>query len=216
MLFIDKLDNPVIENSFLTLMCQDLLTKEILKLQNEVNSNLSGNILLEKIYNIAKGENKRKISLYKNYPEPQYILDNIHHQIGGELLEISLTVPKLFEKDNSSLEKFSKGLFTIGMSLQAIDDYFDMKEDYENNNVNIAIAKYIQEYNITVENIQFDNIHEEFSKKYIIDCINTAYEGFNTLEDGGFPITKKEARFVLKKLFEIRGLKAYVKYIEIN
>lgn len=212
LIFIKTLDNPVIENSLIQLMCQDIITKEILKLQADNNS--SGSILLEKIYEIAMGENKRNRSFYKIYPDSKYILDNVHHQIGGELLEISLTVPLYFEKDNCFLKKFSKGLFTIGMSLQAIDDFFDMKEDYENNDINLATSRYIECYGVKVEDISFDELEEEFVRDYLNECITIAYEGFEILKEGGYPITEKETRFVLKKLFILRGLKKYVKYIE--
>lgn len=211
--FINTLENPIIENSLLSLICQDLLTKELLELQKETGNYLSSNVLLEKMYEIARGESKRNQELYTTYPNPQYILDNIHHQIGGELLEISLTTPNALEKDNYSLEQFSKGLFTIGMSLQGIDDFFDMKEDYENGNVNLATSQYIQEYHTKVEDIEYENLEEEFVKKYLTSCIDTAYKGFEILKEGGFPITKKEAKFVLKKLFVLRGLKEYVRYI---
>lgn len=214
MLFIECFDNIIVENSYINLICQDLLTKEILRLQSETNNNIPGNIILEKIYSIAKGENRRNISLYNIYPDSDYIIENIHSQIGGELLEISLTAPCLLEKNNYFLSKFSEGLFTIGMSLQAIDDFFDMKEDYENGNVNLAISQYIGKYYISIDNINFDKIHEDFTEEYITKCITTAYKGFDILKEGGFPITKKEAKFVLKKLFEIRGLKEYVKYIK--
>ena len=60
-IFINSLNNPLVENSFISLVFQDLLTKEILKLSP---TNTKANfVLLEDIYSIAKGESIRKREL---------------------------------------------------------------------------------------------------------------------------------------------------------
>ena len=122
-IFINSLNNPLVENSFISLITQELLTKEILKLN--CNNKKINTILLEEIYSIAKGESIRKREFYQEYPSSDFIIENVHKQIGGKLLEISLTVPKLVES-NLKISEFSDGLFIIEMSLQALDDFFDM------------------------------------------------------------------------------------------
>lgn len=210
--FIDNLKNLVVENSLTALISQELLTKETLKIEKETNYSLNFR-LLEELYYIAEGESLRRIELYKDYPSSKYILEKIHEEIGGKLLEISLTIPKLVE-NSSKLNEFARGLFIIGMSLQALDDFFDMKEDFENGNVNLATAKYMETFKIQIENIDFNNLDKKFINNYMSEVINQAYLGFQILEDYGFPVDKNINKFILKKLFILRGLKSYTCYIK--
>lgn len=210
-IFINSLNNPLVENSFISLITQELLTKEILKLN--CNNKKINTILLEEIYSIAKGESIRKREFYQKYPSSDFIIENVHKQIGGKLLEISLTVPKLVES-NLKISEFSDGLFIIGMSLQALDDFFDMEEDFKENNINLATAKYFEIFKIEDFQIDFKNLDIIFTEKYLSNTIDIAYTGFSKLQNAGFPINLKEVKFILKKLFILRGLKNYVHYIK--
>lgn len=212
-LFIESLKNLVVENSLITLVSQELLTKEIFRIEKEITSNSLQSKLLEKLYCIAEGESLRRVELYREYPDSNYILDKVHREIGGELLEISLTIPKIVE-NNLKLNKFSQGLFIIGMSLQALDDFFDMAEDFEDGNINLATSKYREEFGIEPQNIDFKKLDVKFVEKYIKDTIDEAYHGFEILEKSGFPIDRNMSKFILKKLFILRGLKDYIHYIE--
>lgn len=212
-LFIESLKNLVVENSLITLVSQELLTKEIFRIEKEINSSSLQSKLLEKLYCIAEGESLRRVELYREYPDSNYILNKVHREIGGELLEISLTIPKIVE-NNLKLNKFSQGLFIIGMSLQALDDFFDMAEDFEDGNINLATSKYREEFRIEPQNIDFKKLDVKFVEKYIKDTIDEAYHGFEILEKSGFPIDRNMSRFILKKLFILRGLKDYIHYIE--
>lgn len=210
MIFINGFSNETIENSFLSLIFQDLMTKEILKISDGNSKSIY--LILEKLYSIGKGESLRKRKLYEEYPDPEYIYEYIHKPIGGELLEISLVVPKYLE-NNCKLEEFSKGLFKIGMSLQGIDDFFDMEEDFINNDINLAVGKYIKKYNQEEKNIDFENLENEFIEDYLKKEISEANEGFEILEKFGFPIDNRDSKIILKKLFKIRGLEEYLYYI---
>ncbi|SJZ53079.1 hypothetical protein SAMN02745174_00816 [Cetobacterium ceti] len=210
MIFINGFSNETIENSFLSLIFQDLMTKEILKISD--GNSKSTYLILEKLYSIGKGESLRKRKLYEIYPDPEYIYEYIHKPIGGELLEISLVVPKYLE-NNCKLEEFSRGLFKIGMSLQGIDDFFDMEEDFINNDINLATGKYIKKYNQEEKNIDFEKLENEFIEDYLKEEISEANEGFEILEKFGFPIDNRDSKIILKKLFKIRGLEEYLYYI---
>lgn len=210
--FIEGLKNLIVENSLLTLISQELMTKEIIDIEKENNHKLLQFKLLDKIYSIAEGESLRRVELYKKYPDSKYILDRVHRCIGGELLEISLVIPKIVE-NSPKLDKFSQGLFTIGMSLQALDDFFDMEEDFEAGNINLATAKYIETFNLQPEDIDFKNLDAQFVEKYMNEVIEESYSGFKILEEAGYPIDKKLSKFILKKLFILRGLKEYSCYI---
>lgn len=213
-IFIEGMDNLIVESSLINLVAQDLLTKEITKLESDRTEKKASRILLEKIYSIAKGESLRRRSLYEKYPNKEYIIENIHGPIGGELLEISLTVPMILEENNLKLNAFREGLFKIGMSLQALDDFFDMEEDYEKNNINLSTGDYIEKYNISEEKIDFKNLEKEFVESYMNKVINEAYEGFDILKSNGFPLSEKDGKYILRKLFIIRGLEDYIEYIK--
>ncbi|QNM15920.1 hypothetical protein [Fusobacterium hominis] len=212
-IFIEGLSNLVVENAMMTLICQNILTEDIIHLERKEKIGNLNIRLLDKIYSIANGENLRRRNLYDRYPSMSYIETNIHRYIGGELLDISLFIPSLVEK-NEKLELFSKGLFKIGMSLQGLDDFFDMKEDFENEDINLATSEYIELFSIKENEINFENIDSKFTKNYIERIISLAYEGFELLKSGGYPIDRSTGRFVLKKLFILRGLKDYVHYIK--
>lgn len=200
-IFIKNLKNRVVKNTLITLICQDLLTKECLKLSEDRSISVK---ILEKIYKIAESESLRDIEQYKNYPQKEEIKEKIHSGIGGELLKFSLEVPNLIEK-NEKLLGFSKGLYKIGLSLQGLDDFFDLDEDEKSGKVNLLKSEilYSKDKNL-----------EEIKDSYLKNMINTAYEGFEELEFYGYPIDKKNSRRVLKKIFELRGLKEYTRILD--
>lgn len=205
-----NLTNIIVKNNFLSLMCQDLLTKECLKVSNG-NLELS-NKILEELYSIAFSENLRDSHLYTSYPDSKFILNKIHSGIGGKLLEISLVAPNYIE-NNSQINNFSSGLYEIGMSLQAIDDLFDIQEDIDANKINLALGKFLEE-NIDISEADFHSLDDTFSKKFLEKIIESAYHGFSILSNNGFPISHCDAKQMLKKLFKLRGLEQYVEIIK--
>lgn len=200
-IFIRSLKNNMVSNSLVMLTCQNFLTKECLKI-NE-GKDVAVKKIFDKIYLIAVSESLRDESQYLEYPSQKYILEKIHSGIGGELLKISLVAPLVIE-ENIKLKEYSKGIFEIGMSLQALDDFFDMEEDEKNRKINLLKSALL--YSEKNEQI----IKEEYLKK----VSENAYNGFKILENNGFPINKKEGKKVLKKLFELRGLKDYVSILD--
>ena len=205
-----NLTNIIVKNNFLSLMCQDLLTKECLKVSNG-NLELS-NKILEELYSIAFSENLRDSHLYTSYPDSKFILNKIHSGIGGKLLEISLVAPNYIE-NNSQINNFSSGLYEIGMSLQAIDDLFDIQEDIDANKINLALGKFLEE-NIDISEADFHSLDDTFSKKFLEKIVESAYHGFSILSNNGFPISHCDAKQILKKLFKLRGLEQYVEIIK--
>ncbi|MGL4538095.1 MAG: class 1 isoprenoid biosynthesis enzyme [Cetobacterium sp.] len=201
LIFIKNLKNKTVSNSLIMLTCQNLLTKECLEL-NE-GKDLAVKKIFDKIYLIALSESLRDKAQYLEYPTEKYILEKIHSGIGGELLKISLEAPLAIE-ENIKLKEYSNGIFEIGMALQALDDFFDIEEDEESGKVNLLKSALL--YSEKGEEV----VREEYLKK----VSENAYNGFKILEDNEFPINKKEAKKVLKKLFELRGLKEYVSILD--
>ncbi|MGL5670760.1 MAG: hypothetical protein ACRDDQ_05740 [Cetobacterium sp.] len=201
LLFIKNLKNKTVSNSLIMLTCQNFLTKECLEL-NE-GKDLAVKKIFDKIYLIALSESLRDKAQYLEYPTEKYILEKIHSGIGGELLKISLEAPLAIE-ENIKLKEYSNGIFEIGMALQALDDFFDIEEDEESGKINLLKSALL--YSEKGEEV----VREEYLKK----VSENAYNGFKILEDNEFPINKKEAKKVLKKLFELRGLKEYVSILD--
>lgn len=201
LIFTKSLKNQMVSNSLIMLICQNFLTKECLEL-NE-GKDIAVKKIFDKIYLIAMSESLRDKSQYLEYPNEKYILEKIHSGIGGELLKISLEAPLVIE-ENSKLREYSNGIFEIGMALQALDDFFDIEEDEESGKINLLRSALL--YSEKDEEV----VREEYLKK----VSENAYNGFKILEDNEFPINKKEAKKVLKKLFELRGLKEYVSILD--
>ncbi|MCX3067917.1 hypothetical protein OQE61_10450 [Cetobacterium somerae] len=201
LIFIKNLKNKTVSNSLIMLTCQNFLTKECLEL-NE-GKDLAVKKIFDKIYLIALSESLRDKAQYLEYPTEKYILEKIHSGIGGELLKISLEAPLAIE-ENIKLKEYSNGIFEIGMALQALDDFFDIEEDEESGKINLLKSALL--YSEKGEEV----VREEYLKK----VSENAYNGFKILEDNEFPINKKEAKKVLKKLFELRGLKEYVSILD--
>lgn len=199
-IFVKKIKNKVVKNSLIILICQDLLTKECLKLSEDRSISIK---VLEKIYKVAESESLRDIEQYKNYPQKEEIIERIHSGIGGELLKFALEVPNLIEK-NGKLLGFGKGIYKIGISLQGLDDFFDLDEDEKSGKVNLLKSEILYSKNQSLEKIK---------ENYLKNMINIAYEGFQELEFYGYPIDKKNSKRILKKIFELRGLKEYIKIL---
>lgn len=203
LIFIKKLKNNIVSNSLVMLICQNFLTKECLEI-TKGNDEVVKKIF-EKIYLIAISESLRDKSQYKEYPKDKYILEEIHSGIGGELLKISLEIPLIVE-ENSKLKEFSKGIYEIGMSLQALDDFFDIDEDEESGKINLLKAELVYK--------KIEKKDEEIKEEYLKKVSSNAYNGFKILENNDFPINQKEAKKILKKLFELRGLKEYTSVLD--
>ncbi len=182
------------KNIFNTMLHQQIINLELENLK--ISSSIFAKIL-EDIFFIAKSEGLRDLKLYDSYPTFEYIEKNIHEGIGGKLLELSLIIPILIEK-NSKLNSYSKGLFEIGMALQALDDLTDIDEDSLNCKINLATA-YISESK-TAEN-------------YLKNTLERALKGFKIFESLSYPIDRSSALYILKKLFKIRGINK--KYLNI-
>ncbi len=204
-----SLDNITVKNNFLSLICQDLLTKECLKISKD-NYKLS-NLIFEELYSIATSESLRDSNLYDSYPSSDYILNKIHSGIGGKLLEISLIIPKFIEK-NTLLDSYSLGLYEIGMSLQALDDLFDVQEDIDSSKINLALSKFLEK-NSDIKVNTFEKLDDKFSINFLQEVINSSFHGFSILRDNGFPISHSDAKQMLKRLFKLRGLEEYVEII---
>ncbi|GLI55071.1 hypothetical protein PM10SUCC1_05860 [Propionigenium maris DSM 9537] len=203
-IFIPKIKNNVVKNVLLTMASQNLLEDYSVKL---CGGNSISREIINRIHRIALAESKRDENQYILYPTPEYIRDTIHRGIGGELLEISMIAPKMME-NSEVLGGFSKGLFKIGMGLQALDDLCDIEEDLLDNKVNYAVSKLILAGDSLEELKKNPGIvpDDSFITAYTKEVLEDTLEGFKYLRENGFPLTKGDVDILLKHLFKIRGL----------
>lgn len=208
---LEKPESLIVRNSLLLLMLQEELSKEV----NSLGSGQDSAFIFSKIFNIAQAESLREEEQYKSYPDVDFVVDKIHSGIGGELLDLSLEVPKFYEKNNR-LDRYAEGLYEIGMSLQALDDICDIKEDIEASKVNFAVSHLIYNHGMRREQIgemefNSDRCPEEI-QTLVDNSIDRAVLGFDILKEGGYPIGRTDTLRLLKVLFEIRGLENYWKF----
>lgn len=210
-IILKNIENHTVNNTLLILTMQNVLNL-ILKELKASDSTMS--FILNKIYSVAKSESQRDSTKYSKYPNPEYVINEIHKGIGGELLQLSLWVPSILESDKELVNKYNDSLFDIGMALQGLDDLCDMEEDFKASQVNLGISKLIYEFNIDKDNfynkIDFKSLSREYSEMhnlYVKQCIKTALQGFEKLNHLDYPISKKDSVVLLKYLFELRGIK---------
>lgn len=208
-LFIPNIKNNVVKNVLLTMASQNLIEDYSVKLCG--NNSISKEII-NRVHKIAISESKRDEEQYVVYPTPEYVKNIIHSGIGGELLEISMVAPKMIE-NSKVLENFSKGLFKIGMGLQALDDLCDIEEDLLENKVNYAVSKLILAEKSIEELKENPDIvpDDSFIAAYTKEVLDDTLEGFKYLRQNGFPLTKGDVNILLKHLFKIRGLHKFYK-----
>lgn len=197
---IQGISNPVANNVFNLLLHQTILFQELEKLSLDSSSMEK---ILEEFLWIAESKGNREVALYQEYPSVKEVEEKIHTGIGGKLLQIALTLPLQAEK-NKVLEEYNRGLFEIGMSLQALDDLMDIEEDFKEKKINLAVA---------FQKEQKDISQEIWEENYLAKTLQRAFTGFQILEKEGYPIDHKTSIYLLKNLFILRGVDK--KYLNI-
>lgn len=210
-IFIENIQNSVLSNTLLLLSAQNLLNKTLANL-GDCNNRIFDNILNE-IYVVAKSEELRERSLYENYPSKDEIVNKMHSGIGGALLQLSLSAPLHIEENTEKIKQFNEGLYDIGMSLQALDDLCDMKEDYDSGKVNLGLSYFIHELKMSEKNLEeivednsLEKKYPNLYSEYVNNSIRKALEGFEKFEAINYPVNRKEAISLMKILFELRGI----------
>ncbi len=151
--------------------------------------------------------------------EPDSVLKDVHTQKGGNLLRLAFVAPRLIERDDKVRQKLllaDRGVFSIGMALQCIDDITDIKKDIEDRRHNYllsliwhqgtgkerqTIRDMINSKDIT---IQISDVFRHSVKQAVNYAITEAVRGFKILEKAGFWIDADYALNLLKILFKLR------------
>ena len=203
-IFLKGIKEKVTENTLLTLLLQQNLEKIVFEL-DEKNIGISRKIL-ESIYLIAKSEGIRERAIYDNYPNFNFISNEIHSGIGGELLKIGIIAP-LYREKNDKFKDVSTILYNLGMSLQGLDDLCDMKEDFIAKKINLATSFFMNKLGIDEETAANLNILDNYTlREYLQKIMSYSTESFDILEEIGYPLNRKLGMKLLFHLFKIRGL----------
>lgn len=217
---IPNVKNIVLNNSLLSIIHQNIMEESLDYLSDSSSEKiLYRRKLLDCFMSIAKGESIREYD--KSYKNPEWVIENIHKKIGGELLEFAFAIPTIRENLNI-LSDVKLGIKKIGIALQMLDDVTDLLEDYENNKINLMFMEMIKENSFTIDelssklNIGFmeDPIYKKSQYKISVDAIDLALDGFEIIGKTGYPINRKEGLSIIKIIFKLRGVstKIFEKY----
>jgi len=214
------LDNPVLNNTMLTLLSYRVMGQAIRELSlNDSQADQIERNILDSICSIGRGEARTKLN--GDMPCPDDIVKKIHEKIGGELLRLALIAPLEAETDlKQSLNCMESGILYIGNALQMLDDMTDIQEDILNNKINY-FAGWIMHHQedgtcssaelkqlAGSKDISFSFRFPSSAASVINKAIETALEGFQKLSLGGYPVNREQATEILKLMFELRGLTA--------
>ncbi len=152
---------------------------------------------------------------------PAEILSSVHMYKGGNLLRLAFVAPLILEKELSAeLEKADRGIYSIGMALQVIDDLTDFYSDIRRQNHNYLVSSVYFEGNAS-ERKKLDAmlsnadalelpIEQEFTEsvsRVMERAIGEALTGFDRLYEAGYWISRSQALGLIKYLFKLRGVK---------
>ena len=152
---------------------------------------------------------------------PSEVLTSVHMYKGGNLLRLAFVAPLIIEKDlNHRLALADLGIYSIGLSLQVIDDLTDFYEDIRGHKHNYLVSSIFHE-GTTEEKKRLeaartpgetaspavDNTYPGSVSRVMEQAIGEALKGFSLLEEGGFWLNRKQAMNVVRYLFYVRGVK---------
>ncbi|GAB4333047.1 MAG: hypothetical protein Kow0089_01290 [Desulfobulbaceae bacterium] len=150
---------------------------------------------------------------------PEEILSSVHMYKGGKLLCLAFVAPLLIEKElHRGLAQAEKGIYSIGMALQMIDDLTDFHEDIEASNHNYLVST-VYHLGTDEEKKSLSGFLETGADPGPIEtafphstrlamhrAITEALEGFDILNRAGYWMTRSSARKLIRYLFRLRGV----------
>ncbi len=152
---------------------------------------------------------------------PSEVLSSVHMYKGGNLLRLAFVAPLIIEKDlGSRLALVDRGIYSIGLSLQVIDDLTDFYEDIRGHKHNYLVSSIFHE-GTTEEKKRLEaemtpgetgspaveTVYQTSVSRVMERAIGEALKGFSLLEEGGFWLNRKQAMNVVRYLFYVRGVK---------
>jgi hypothetical protein len=152
---------------------------------------------------------------------PAEVLSTVHMYKGGKLLCLAFVAPPLLEHSfQKELQCAEKGIYSIGIALQLIDDLTDFYEDISHVNHNYLVSSISYRGSAaeqaalqktldrkTNDLPAIENQYRDSVALVVEEAIGEALYGFEMLEQAGFWVDRKQAYDLIKNLFILRGVK---------
>jgi hypothetical protein len=151
---------------------------------------------------------------------PAEILASVHMYKGGNLLRLAFVAPLLSESGEvrARLEVADRGVFSIGLALQVIDDLTDFNEDLRDHRHNYLAAT-IQHEGTVDERARLASllgggstavpVEQAFASsasRAMTRAIGEALDGFERLHAAGFWLDRPQSLELIRYLFNLRGV----------
>lgn len=152
---------------------------------------------------------------------PDAILKSVHMYKGGKLLCLAFVAPLVLETDKTEmLQQADRGIYSIGLALQVIDDLTDFYDDIRDQRHNYLLSVVYHEGNADERNalVRFlenrnntspaiENQYKDSVKIVMERAIGEAVKGFDLLASAGYWLERKSALRIIRQLFRLRGVK---------
>jgi len=152
---------------------------------------------------------------------PAEILSSVHMHKGGNLLRLAFVAPRILEKEQTAeLEKVDRGIYSIGMALQVIDDLTDFSSDIVKHHHNYLVSSiyfegtpsekeklgHLLDGSMTLS-APIEKEYAESVSRVMERAVGEALAGFDSLYGAGYGITRVQAMGMIRYLFRLRGVK---------
>ncbi len=151
---------------------------------------------------------------------PAEILASVHMYKGGNLLRLAFVAPLLAERGavRERLVLADRGIFSIGLALQVIDDLTDFHDDLRDRRHNYLAAT-IQHEGTLEERARLaallgggstaapiEQVFSASASRAMARAIGEALDGFERLHAAGFWLDRPQALELIRTLFSLRGV----------
>jgi len=147
---------------------------------------------------------------------PAQVLREVHTYKGGKLLCLAFVAPKLLEKERLELvSQAERGVFSIGMALQLIDDLTDVEEDVTAGNHNYLVSTVahsgndeerllLAEKRRRANDLPIEEAFPESTRRVMLEAVSEAVHGFLLLKEAGYWCNRRQAYQLIRYLFKLR------------
>jgi hypothetical protein len=152
---------------------------------------------------------------------PAEILASVHMYKGGNLLRLAFVAPLLVERGavRERLALADRGIFSIGLALQVIDDLTDFHDDLRDRRHNYLAAT-IRHEGTREERarlaallgggdhatVPIEQTFAASASRAMARAIGEALDGFERLHEAGFWLDRPQALDLIRYLFNLRGV----------
>lgn len=157
----------------------------------------------------------------KEILSPSDILSSVHMYKGGSLLCLAFVAPEIIETELAAAVKGARrGVYSIGMALQVIDDITDIYEDIRDKKHNYLVSSIYHEGTATektmldnalntetINNVRVAQAYKKSVSRVMEQAIGEALAGFHKLEEAGYWFDQRTAMAIIRNIFHLRGAK---------